>query len=114
MIIGILASISIPRYRHTRQRAHRATIQSDLRNLAVAQDGYFFINGTYAPNLLALNVDPSPGVVLSVVTATGTGWAATAQHGGIGAERCALYGGDAAAPSPASAEGVIACEGAAP
>src|SRR5690606_41692212 len=40
-ILGILASIALPRYSYLRQRAYVTAMQSDLRNLMTAQEGYF-------------------------------------------------------------------------
>ncbi len=41
IIIAILAAIAIPMYLSQRQKGWRATVQSDLRNAAVAEESYF-------------------------------------------------------------------------
>jgi type IV pilus assembly protein PilA len=40
-IIGILAAIAIPQFSGYRKRGFEATLRSDLRNAAVAQEAYF-------------------------------------------------------------------------
>lgn len=40
-IIGILAAIAIPQFSDYRKRGFEATVKSDLKNAAVAQEAYF-------------------------------------------------------------------------
>lgn len=47
IIIGILAAIAIPAFLNQRERAWRAAMQSDLRNLAVEAETYFTDDQTY-------------------------------------------------------------------
>jgi type IV pilus assembly protein PilA len=47
-IIGILAAIAIPQFSAYRKRSYNAAAQSDLRNMATAQEAYFVDNSTYA------------------------------------------------------------------
>jgi type IV pilus assembly protein PilA len=56
VIIGILAAIAIPKFANTKGKAYAASMRSDLRNLAVAQEAYLYDNGVYAGSLGALNV----------------------------------------------------------
>ena len=55
VIIGILAAIAIPKYANTKSKAYMATMKTDLRNLATAQESYFYTNGVYTtdPSTLA-------------------------------------------------------------
>ena len=46
--LGILASIALARFDGVREKAYIATIQSDLKNIAYAQELYFTNNYTYA------------------------------------------------------------------
>lgn len=111
LVIGILAMIAIPALANTKGKANLAKVRSDLRTLSVAQEGYFYENGTYAPSLSAVGVLGSPGVTLTLQGATSspTGWAATAEFSGAAPNRCAIFYGDGAA-APATQEGVIACQ----
>ena len=40
VIIGILASIAIPKFANTKEKAYIASMKSDLRNLITAQEAY--------------------------------------------------------------------------
>jgi type IV pilus assembly protein PilA len=52
-IIGILAAIAIPQFAAYRKRGYEATLKSDLRNAATAQEAYFAQTMTYKPGALA-------------------------------------------------------------
>jgi len=41
VIIGILAAIAIPKFSNTKEKAVKASMTSDLRNLASAQESYY-------------------------------------------------------------------------
>ena len=47
VIIGILAAIAIPKFAATKEKAYLATMKSDLRNMATAEEGYFSDFKTY-------------------------------------------------------------------
>ncbi len=49
VIIGILAAIAIPKFANTKAKSILASMKTDLRNLATAQEGYYFDYSTYAP-----------------------------------------------------------------
>ena len=111
VIIGILASIAIPKFSATRDKAFTAAMKSDLKNLATNQEIHHNTNFTFSTSLATLEAVESDGVTITINEGTGTGWAATASHLGLPAEHCGLYHGDAAAAGgdPGPAEGVIAC-----
>lgn len=111
VVIGILASIAIPRYWEMRQKAFVASLKSDLRMLANSQELYHGRMLQYTVDQNALEFEPSEGVVLVVTTASGSGWAATATHPGVPAFQCGIFYGSATAADgpPATIPGVIAC-----
>ncbi len=111
VIIGILASIAIPKFSSTRDKAFLSTLKSDLKNLATLQEIYHNTAFTFSTSLTTLDMFPSDGVTITINEGTGTGWAATATHAGIPTEQCGIYQGDAAPAggSPGPAEGVTAC-----
>src|SRR4051794_41854108 len=47
VIIGILAAIAIPKFANTKEKAVVASMKSDLRNLASAQESDWVENRTY-------------------------------------------------------------------
>jgi len=110
VIIGILAAIAIPKFQSTKGKANAAALKSDLRNLATAQEAYFYDFSAYASSTAQLSFNKSPGVVLSIVTATRSGWAAIATHPASFPLTCALFQGNVAALPPATVEGLIGCQ----
>ena len=111
VIIGILASVAIPKFTASREKAFVTSMVSDLKNLATYQEIHHNDAYTYSTSLTALEMVPSDGVTITINEATGAGWAATAAHAGLAAEHCGVYQGNAAVAGgdPGSAEGVIAC-----
>ena len=109
VIIGLLAAIAIPKLSNTKQKAYVAQMKSDLKNLATAEEGFFYDSAFYTTSLAALNnFRSSTGVTLNVLEATPLGWSARAIHSQT-ARLCVLYQGGAAPVAPASAEGKITC-----
>ena len=53
-IIGILAAIAIPQFSKYRQRSYNSSAQSDLRNSATAQEGYYVDQDTYCSSTSTL------------------------------------------------------------
>jgi prepilin-type N-terminal cleavage/methylation domain-containing protein len=113
VVIGVLASIAIPKFSSAREKAFVTSVVSDLRNLSSQMELYQSSNQVY-PNDVAL----LPGFAQSqnvTVTITenneGNGWAATAIHSGLVGGQCGIfYGtGTAANAAPATEAGVISC-----
>ena len=109
VIVGILAAIAIPRYNNTKGKSYAASIKSDLHNLATAQEGYFYESQTYTTSLPTLKLVPSPGVTITVVEASTSGWSAKATHPGSSPLTCAIFYGAATPVAPATVEGTVAC-----
>lgn len=111
VILGILAAIAIPRFSRTRERTFVATLQSDLRNLAVAEEAYYYQHGLYTADMSLLFVAPSAGVTMTITAANNQGWSATAAHSQAEPGMCAIfYGSPTVRPAPATNEGEIACQ----
>ncbi|HYX81925.1 MAG TPA: prepilin-type N-terminal cleavage/methylation domain-containing protein [Gemmatimonadales bacterium] len=109
VIIGILASIAIPKFVNTKEKAYVAQMKSDLKNLATAEEAFFYDSTFYTSDLMTLNnFRSSTGVTLTVVTATPGGWSARAVHSQTSRE-CVLFQGNAPALAPATVEGKITC-----
>ncbi len=110
VIIGILAAIAIPKFANTKDKAYFATIKTDLRNLATAEEGYFADNQTYSTSLSAVNDAPSKNVTITI-TSTGItkGWSAVGVNSAISgtANSCQIHvGGDVGA---GQLDGVVSC-----
>jgi type IV pilus assembly protein PilA len=110
VIIGILAAIAIPALAKTKAKSHTAEVISDLKNLATAQESYFYEHATYAPTMALLNVNTSPGVTVTIVEATASGWSATAVHPAALPATCAIFYGGASPVAPSTVQGQIACK----
>ena len=108
VIIGILASIAIPKFANTKEKAYLASMKADLRNLATAQEAFLFDSLTYTSNMGLLNYAPSAGVTITINTATGGGWSATASHN-VTTKQCYMIYGSAPPLGPATQEGKIVC-----
>jgi prepilin-type N-terminal cleavage/methylation domain-containing protein len=113
VIIGILAAIAIPKFANTKEKAVVSAMRSDLRNLASVQETHWVQNAVYyggvIPDLAAFAYRPSQSVIVTVVTATASGWSAQASAPGRTAQTCVIYYGDAPPLAPATIDGAVAC-----
>lgn len=110
-ITGLLASMAVTQLSGTRDRSFTATMRSDLRSLALAQESHFYdskIYGADIPTLERRYFAASSGVTLAVNEATLVGWSATASHANT-AVRCYIYVGFAAPVGAATREGEVSC-----
>jgi prepilin-type N-terminal cleavage/methylation domain-containing protein len=111
LIIGVLAVLAVPRFVYTSEKAYIASMKGDSRNLAVAQEAYFFDNSTYHDGPVrsaVLTHDPSRGVSLTLQDVSGTGWAAMANHGAT-AQQCTIFVGTAPPIAPATVSEEASC-----
>ncbi len=110
-IMGLLATIAINRMIGTRERSFTATMKSDLRNLALAEESYFYDTDIYTADLVLLETrgfTRSTGVGITINEATVIGWSATAEHPNTSA-RCYIFVGGAAPVGPTTQEGEVRC-----
>ncbi len=131
-IIGILASIALPRYAYLKQKAYLAAVTSDLHNLVTAEEGYFAtyddyagaissggtdVPGTNGSGSLAFSWSPDVELVRLRYRSNrrlGTGWNAVVRHTLIKdktMDRCGVYmGADNFSPNKAvTSAGMVAC-----
>ncbi len=84
-IIGILAAIAIPQFAAYRIRGFNATSQSDLRNMATAQEAFYADNQIYTSDvagaLSAYGYTKSSNVAPAVALANSFSYQMTASHG---------------------------------
>lgn len=102
MVIGILASIAVPRFTDITTKANTAKIQSDLTTLDTAISIYYMENGKYPTSISgqlssyvrdADDVKPPTGAAYIDGTATqisGTAYAITANFNGTSESRATL------------------------
>ncbi len=110
VIIGILAAIAIPKFSETKGKGYAASMKSDLKNLASRQEDYFYDNEAYAGTLVAAAFSGSPGVILTITSASTGGWSASATHPSASPLTCSVFYGNAAPVAPATVNGVVHCQ----
>lgn len=106
VIIGLLASIAIPKFATTREKAVVAAMKSDLRNLVTAEEAYFVDSIKYTTNL-GSRYRTTTGVTGPTITLTGDGWTAKIGHTST-TKICAVFTGSTPL-APAAKEGVPRC-----
>ena len=130
VILGILASISV-KVVSAKRNAYIAAMKSDLRNLATAQEAYFYDHFRYAstwgngmgmgcaasggkavPTCPGVDWRPSPGVKPQLF-GDETGFSGVMTHDQI-PDRCAIFRGlPVIVYPPAVEDGMLVCDGAA-
>src|SRR3954462_8663597 len=91
VIIGILATIAIPKFQATKGKAYFAGMRSDLHNLTTAQESYFYDHAKYTSFLDSLVFSSSHGDSVTITEATQSGWSATSSNPESYPHFCALY-----------------------
>ena len=109
VIIGILASIAIPKFAATKEKAYVASMKADLRNLVTVEEAYLAEHATYSTSRADLRYGQSARVTVTVQSATASGWAAGAIHSGT-TITCTVFYGNTTPPAPATTEGSPACQ----
>jgi type IV pilus assembly protein PilA len=100
VIIGILASIAIPKFASTKEKAYVAAMKSDLRNMATYEEqyaadaagAYFSGTATSAAPLQGFSPSQNVTVIVTAVAGPPTSWNATASHTQT-AKTCAMTDG---------------------
>lgn len=108
VIIGLLAIFALPRLTRNKEKTIIASMQSDMRNLANAEEGYYYASATYTFDQVALNITLSPGNALTINEATVSGWSATISNPST-PQQCYLFHGNATPVGSATTEGDINC-----
>jgi prepilin-type N-terminal cleavage/methylation domain-containing protein len=106
VIIGILASIAIPKFANTKEKAYLAAMKSDLRNLVTTEEAYFADSIKYRSNLGTI-YNTTTGVLGPTITVTADGYTATVSHATT-TKTCAVYSGSTPL-APAIKEGEPRC-----
>jgi prepilin-type N-terminal cleavage/methylation domain-containing protein len=113
VIIGILASIVVPKFANGKERAMIAAMKSDLHNLMTAQEAFYsnglqYYNGPIPDPSLTFLYSPSQRVTVTLQNVSGGGWAATASYAGT-PRTCAIFVGTGGPLAPATVEGAPEC-----
>ena len=108
VIIGLLAIFALPRLTRNKEKTIIASMQSDMRNLATGEEGYYYANAVYTVDPVALNITLSQGNTLTINEATVSGWSATIANP-LTTQQCYLFHGNATPVGSAVIEGDINC-----
>ena len=110
LIIAILATIGANLI-GAREKAFLSVMQADLRNLATEQAPYAIDNYQFANSATDLPFTPSEGITLELL-GEAQGFTARTTHIGLPTARCAIFMGTVSSIfSPATAGGVMSCDG---
>ncbi len=110
VIIGILATIAIPKFAATKDKSKLASVRTDIRNIMTAQEAYWADFGTFATIAqlqTATNYTFSPGNS-AAAAATSSGYTATVTNSTITStlDECSVQVGGGAA---STIDGVVVC-----
>ena len=114
-LISILSAIAAVALGSSSSRAYVTAMQSDLRNVVIAQEVYieqrFAETGRarYAKAIRDLDVTLSNGVQVRL-RGNAEGWSARATHERVSGTRCAVFRGTIKTFRPATEEGRITCD----
>lgn len=106
-IVGLLATLAIPRFASSKEKALLTSMKADLRNLATLEEAYSIQHMAYTTSLPATLYAASPGVTGPTISLTGDGWTAVVGHAAT-SQTCAIFVGTTPM-APAVDEGVPLC-----
>lgn len=108
LVVGILASMALVRYRAMKERAYIATMLHDLGLLRISQEAFWAENQSYTADQSLLDTKPSSEVTLTITTADPyAGFDAEATHARVPALVCKMYVGRAVSGTPS---GQVVCQ----
>lgn len=108
LLIGILATIAVPKYQRHKRQAYVASVKADLRHLELTQEIHFAGAMEYSAMIGPLDFQESDEITVRILEASLGGWSADAVYQNTSV-RCALFYGNATPVPPATVEGVPAC-----
>jgi hypothetical protein len=89
--------MGITSFASTARAQDLAAAKGDLRRMVGSNEVYHAKNKKYASSVADLTgFKPSPGVTVTVVTATATGWAGSATN--VSGKNCVIFVGNVTAP----------------
>jgi prepilin-type N-terminal cleavage/methylation domain-containing protein len=107
VIIGLLATVAIPKFASSRDKALVTSMKSDLRNLVTQQEGRLADSGSYVTSFPPSVWRPTTGVTGPTIALTSDGWTASVGH--VSTSRtCVIFVGTTPL-APATKEGVPTC-----
>jgi hypothetical protein len=91
-------------------RGSLEAIRSEIRHVVMQQEVHYNDRGTYAKNISEFSEwRAAPGVTVTIVNASSSGYGVYATHYKLEGVRCAFFVGSAMPVHPATAMGQLAC-----
>lgn len=105
VIIGILASIAIPKFAATKDKAKLASVRTDLRNIITGQEAYFADYASYTATLPSTIFQPTTGNA-ATVSVSASSYTATVTNSSISVspKQCTVTMG-----SGTATDGIMTC-----
>lgn len=98
VVIGILASIAIPKFGSVKQKGYRTQAIADLGSLRTAEEAFFADSNRYATLAeLTTKFSGTPGVGVPIVSPSMSSWSATLTHPHVPGMVCGIA---VATPNP--------------
>lgn len=110
VIIGVLASIAVPKFSSTKEKAYIASMKTDLRNLATTEEAFFADSARYSADPAVLRFRPSTGVGMPAITVGAGSWSATVTHTLVAGRSCQLAINTTNTLVPSAGDGEPACK----
>lgn len=108
LVLAVLASIAIGRYRDAKARGYKANMVSDLGELRIAQEGYWAEHQSYSTDTTQLDWHATSLVSVSITsTNLQAGFDAQATHLALPGVVCKMYVGRATNGRPS---GEVDCQ----
>lgn len=111
VVIGILASIAIPKFGSVKQKAYRSQAIADLTSLRTAEETFFTDSNRYATVAeLSMKFSKTSGVGFPTVAPGLSSWSATLTHPQIPGMVCGIAVGTTNPISTEAGEGEPFCK----
>lgn len=111
VVIGILATIAIPRFSVVKQKSYRTQAIVDLTSLRTAEESFFTDSNRYGGlSEIASRRSGTSGVGVPVVTAGISSWSATLTHPQVPGMVCGIGVAVPNPVDPAAGEGEPSCK----
>ena len=109
-VIGLLASIAMPKFSTVKQKAYRSQAVADLTSLRISEENFFADSNRYALIAeLGNKFSPTTGVGITLVAPGLSAWTATLTHPNVPGMVCGVAIGLPNPINPAAGEGEPFC-----
>ena len=111
VIIGIIASIAIPKFSSVKQKGYRSQAIADLTSLRTAEEAFFTDSNRYGTLVEVANkFSSTTGVGIPTITPNRGYWSATLLHPQIPGMLCGIAVATVNPVEPAAGEGEPICK----